>query len=479
MSMNENAPGKPSADAATSAELTVDVLQEGLHAFVVLPPQYAGTPDDVMAFLQTNGVVFGADASALESGIAAARSSATPTRFLAATGRSAVNAEDGRIDLKFAANTQVDAEGDARIDFHESNRIILVKKDQLLAELFHPVDAIEGKSVQGKAIPPTKRRGALVRLVPGKNIRVEENRYYANCDGMVTFAGREIQVLEQYTVDGDVDLSVGNIRFTGSVLVKGSVRAGFIVEAGQDIEIRGEVADAKIVSGGNITVTQGLVGTGKNELRAKGNLSAGFIENSFVECEGDVIVRSHIMQSKINAEGWVKVVKGKGAIIGGEVRAGKGVEVRVIGSDSVRGTLVAVSGGMLLDKKLLELDQQLAQAGQVMKKIHVAIGDKVLKIMLADPKQMEKLPAAKRPAFEKLIEQYRTLESQTRDMQDQKAKLMVQIENQPKGEIRALELVYPGSIINIGRLQQHVQRETGRTLFIGDFKEGEIRTLPL
>ena len=57
-----------------------------------------------------------------------------------------------------------------------------------------------------------------------------------------------------FEVDGDVDVSIGNISFVGSIIVRGTIRSGFKVEAEGDIEVWGNVEAATVQSQGNVII---------------------------------------------------------------------------------------------------------------------------------------------------------------------------------------------------------------------------------
>ena len=93
---------------------------------------------------------------------------------------------------------------------------------------------------------PERAVAVTLQVVRQARQVVDENIIVADLDGQLVENNNKIIVDPTIEIKGDVDLSTGNIDFNGSVLIKGSVQAGFAVRADGDVEIRGTI------SGGNV-----------------------------------------------------------------------------------------------------------------------------------------------------------------------------------------------------------------------------------
>jgi uncharacterized protein (DUF342 family) len=95
----------------------------------------------------------------------------------------------------------------------------------------------------------------------GKNIRKEESgmtvKLIAAKSGELFYDGRLIDVSETHTVQGNIDLKAGNIKFPGTVKVSGSVLAGFYVFSGGDIVIMEGIEASLLSAQGSIFIGQG------------------------------------------------------------------------------------------------------------------------------------------------------------------------------------------------------------------------------
>lgn len=473
----ENHAADKGAQKAREAPV-VNIDPGGMRAVLVLPPGYAGSLPEAMAALAAAGVVYGIEESAIGVAVEKAAKAHSPIEVVAAQGKAPVEAEDGRVDFKYLPPKKEAPAPESResVDFHEVSTIAMAQKDQLLAVMVASKNGVDGCDVKGRILHPRKARGSPRRLSPGKNVRLEEANYLAECAGRVEVTQREIKIASQLVLPGDVDFASGNIRFPGDVHVKGGVKTGFLVDADDDVLIEGGVENAKIVSRKNITVRSGITGHGKSLISAAGSVTARFIENSVVEAGGDVVVHSHIFNSRVCAGGWVRVLKGKGAVVGGEIKAGKGVEVRFIGSDSVRGTTVSVVGSLAIEKQLSELEQNIGALNGKIARIKLELGDRLLRAFEADPEFAGKIHDAKARAAELLFKQMSALQQEAASLDEERESLTRAMRECTHGPIKALEKVFPGSVIHIGRAAHEVVAPLDRTMFAWDAESSKIKT---
>ncbi|MEA3363279.1 MAG: FapA family protein, partial [Thermodesulfobacteriota bacterium] len=133
----------------------------------------------------------------------------------------------------------------------------------------------------------------------------------------------------EFTVNGDVDLSVGHISFKGFVDIKGDVLDDFNISATKGINITGAVGACQINSDGPVTVgTMAGMGTGK--IICKGTLQARYLNQITVECWGDVNISHEVRNAVIKSTGSINVPTG--LVTGGELVALEGVEVKILGA---------------------------------------------------------------------------------------------------------------------------------------------------
>lgn len=231
---------------------------------------------------------------------------------------------------------------DGRVDFFELDLIHNVRMGQVLAEAY---DEPEG-------FDPGVFPAGENTYVPEDNPRV----LCAAVDGHAFWKDGKIHVSPDFVVKGDVDYSTGNLRFAGRLIVKGSVRAGFIVEAKEAL-VEGDLEGTALIRG-DLEVRGGIV-SGRHKVIVGGNLKAGYVLNSHIEVRGEVEVFRFIRNSHVYSGHWVRVLGEPGTILGGEVRAREGVSARTFGSEISSGTRIWVGIDPFLGRFLEEKQEEL------------------------------------------------------------------------------------------------------------------------
>jgi uncharacterized protein (DUF342 family) len=213
-----------------------------------------------------------------------------------------------------------------------------VVPDQLIAQVFPPGAGTPGMSIYGKIIPA--QPGQPLIPVLGTNVRLSDDgdSVYSTSDGRVSINGAEISVENVYIVKGNVDFKVGNIVFNGFVEIKGDVLDDFSVKATKGLKIQGNIGLSTIESGGDLSFC-GMSGQNKGVIRCRGNITANFINEVTVECDGDILVENEIRNCHIDCLGSIKI--NKGVLAGGDYTALGGIESSTIGTVTSLHTHVA------------------------------------------------------------------------------------------------------------------------------------------
>ncbi len=191
---------------------------------------------------------------------------------------------------------------DGSVDFRNLDNIIQVKKDQLLARRIPPKAGINGTDIFGNSIHSDAGENQI--LPRGVNTIVNEDmsELTAECSGYLFRDGPNLSIGKLFLVPGDVNFKVGNIRYQGDVVIRGSVLPDFIVEADGNIEVHGSVDGATLIStNGSVSVSQGFFGKGKGSINAKKSIKLTQAQDASIDCEGPVLFDTSLADSKINA----------------------------------------------------------------------------------------------------------------------------------------------------------------------------------
>lgn len=462
------APRHPDLDR--NAGITVEVSPDQMEAFLVVQPPLGGrktTVADVQRALQAAGVVEGIKSDVVQAAVAGQRSAG---RFLVASGRPAVNGNEGYLEYRFSVKgpevKPLELEN-GRVDYYNLQAVQNVTAGQVLATRVAPTNGLPGATVTGRTLPA--KPGRDVRLPKGKNTEVGQNpdELVSLINGQVLFSAGKVNVYPIYEVRGDIDFGTGNIEFIGSVVIQGSVTSGFVVKATGNVEVRGSVEAATILAEGDIVVHRGVAGGDRGRLVGK-NVQAKFIQNCRVEAAGDVVVDEALMYADVEAQGKVEARGSKGRIVGGVVRAVKEVSARVIGSKLGTHTEIMVGVSPEVRAELETVHQDLAarerQLDEVVKSVRL-VKEAVAAGRPVPGGDAERLP--------RLVAAMGQLNETVERLRYRREELEVLVNNAAAGLVKATDMIHSGVKISIGPLTLLVQDEAAKALFY--LEDGEIR----
>ncbi|QOS99711.1 DUF342 domain-containing protein [Brevibacterium sp. JNUCC-42] len=431
--------------------------------------------EDLIRFCETKGLKFGL----IENHIRAICS--TPSQYVniplsIAKGQEPVAGKDGSIRYLFQDETAEKNSPkmleDGRVDYYSVLNIANVTRGQLLAEKIMATPGEPGRTVTGEVIPPKPGKEAMLK--PGKGIVLNEERTlaYAVIDGQVSVDNDKIHVFPVYEVNGDVDFSVGNIDFVGTVVIRGHVPTGFTIKATGDIRIYGSVEGAELIAEGSIDIKNGIAGQDKGHVQAGNNVTTSYIQNGNVTAGNNVFVKQSIMFSRVRA-GKQVVCKGtKGIIIGGVTQAGEKIIAQVVGNMSSTPTSLEVGAKPQsrdlvgqIKQKLTDLHDQKRKADQglqVLNQMMQAYGD---------------LPADKKALQIKLTNTQLVVEKDIKVIEEEKRALEAELEKEMPAYIEVSQLIFPGAKLVFGKHVRFIKQEFSRTRFL--VLDGEISTSTL
>jgi hypothetical protein len=291
-------------------------------------------------------------------------------------------------------------------------------------------------------------------------------------DGNLVLKGNKLNVVPVFQVDGDVDYSVGNIDFIGAVLVNGAVREGFEIKTSGNIEIRGVVEGARLLSKGNILISGGVRGMNKAFLEAAGDVTAGFIDQAKVRSGKDISVTNAVLHSDLAAHGKISVLGGnKAQVAGGRIQAGLEVVCLTLGSEM--GTKTEVIVGVLpeITERKKEILALLAETEEKAAKVEANLG------FLKKAEAIEQLDENKRALMISLTKAKFQMQNQINTSRDELKTIEEQMESsKTRGSVRVKGHCYPGVTISIRGMTYIVREKQQFCAFVYD--DGEIRVKP-
>ena len=341
--------------------------------------------------------------------------------------------------------------------------------------MIQPAAGQAGKDIFGEPIPA--REGVAHPLTAGDNVRFDaaSNGFYAMQAGRVVVDRGVIRVELTLKIDGDVSLETGDIDFPGTVIILGAVRDGRKVRAGKNIEIFGSVEAARLEAvTGSIALHQGVQGQHRGMIIAGGDVRAKFIENAVIFAGGSIIVQISIIGSEVTAGNEVSVLRGRGALIGGVIRAGQVIKAKEIGSvtDTHTELILGVDPASL--KKLIDFDNDRlrfeAKANEI---------GKALEQMLYVLGDMGKVPFEKKQYIVKLRKAQLVYQFRLKQLIAEKEKYLEGLQLQTAGHVEVHGALYPGVRISMGNYWLNVENRQRYLRLQYDTAKERIVTGPL
>lgn len=319
------------ADATFVIEISPDEMEASIVATSPYPQGAEISAETVRAALQSQGVVAGVADDKITAFV---DNPVYNVPYVIAEGIRPVDGRDAYIAYNFETDRtklRVKEAANGQVNFKELNLIQNVVKGQPLAQKMPAERGKNGKTLFGKFLE--SKNGKDIPLPLGKNVSVDidGSTIIADTNGQVLLVGNKINVEPIMEVDG-VSIKTGNIKFLGTVIVKGNVDDGFEIKASGNIEVYGTVGSCKLEADGDIIVSLGIMGRDTGVILAGKSLWAKFIQNTTVEAKEFVIVTDSIVNSNVIANRKILLQGKRAQIIGGHLFATEEIFAKAIGS---------------------------------------------------------------------------------------------------------------------------------------------------
>lgn len=455
--------------AAGDVVIGVDVTKDELKgSIIVSPPSMSGSeasPDMIKRALLAQGVI---EPCINEEKI---------TEFVdhpvynipyeVASAVMPVDGHDAYISYNFETDTKnlkAKVSETGNINYKELNQIQNVIAGQPLAQKIAAERGKGGKTLFGRYLEA--KNGKDIQIQLGQNVSFDRDSVTikADIDGEVMLINGKISVEPIKYLDA-VNVKTGDIKFVGTVVIKGNVEEGYKVEA-TNIEVNGIVDKSRLEATGNIIVRQGIFGKGEGYIKAGKSLWAKFINETTVEVEENVTVYDSIVNSNVTAMKNI-VVRGKKAqIIGGHLLATEEICAKKIGSPGGgTETILEVGIDPRAKKRLDELQALQSKATKEYENC-----DLDMQNLEQQKKLRKKLPAEKEEKLKELKERCNQISQELEEMTDEIDKIQSHLrELKAIGKVKCEDTIYSGVKIYVRDALDEVKMDVKKvTVFYDD-----------
>ncbi|PJZ85420.1 DUF342 domain-containing protein [Leptospira harrisiae] len=429
----------------TSSYADITISEDHMEAKMVLhPPKHGG---DLLTEYQLREQIASVGISVGIIDVVIQNQIKNPNFFVPYTiakGYPPVPGKDGQIKIYFRSDNKPQLEEDehGRIDYKNIGVIQSVKPGDLIAERIPPKKGEFGKTVNGTIIPYPEEKSVDWNL--GPNVELKEDKLYAKIAGRpVLSAAWEIKVDEVIQLEA-VDYSTGNIDFPGTIIVEDKIGDGFSLTTNGSIIIRNSVGKAFLKAKGDIVLSGGFMGRGEGYIESDGNIYAKFVEQGKLTAQGSIFVEEAVMHSEISAKDLIRVMGGRGEVIGGTLIAGNSLTCSKLGAVVETKTKVAIGTPPELLDELNRMKKEIAEKEITLHKVQLTLTKLVEKSQKKELNKEEKESIAKlKEANDKFT---KVLETESKQFET----ALGSYEPNPDAFVDVEREVYPGVDLSFG-----------------------------
>ena len=292
-----------------------------------------------------------------------------------------------------------------KIDYRSAMQVTLVGPGDALADIVPPTPGEKGYDVHGRVLEPTP--GMPARVMLGEGVEEKDGKAVAIVAGTPSYSDEVLLIRRNYILQGDVDLSTGNITFPGTVIIHGNVQEGFEVSSDENIIINGLIDGAKIKAKGYVKCAGGIQGKNKSEVIAGTFISAMYVEAATLVAETDIMITKDVLHSRLSCLGSLKL---GGSLIGGETIVFKGIECSYLGSEMGVRTPVNIRKHYRQEKAKELAESVLVEANAILERTKqwsnlASLDGAAAEKLLADQKTVQGL-IQKRQLFDNRVAQF-------------------------------------------------------------------------
>ncbi|MGG0657840.1 DUF342 domain-containing protein [Rummeliibacillus pycnus] len=340
---------------------------------------------------------------------------------------------------------------DGRADYFDMNFIYEIEKDAWIGEKVPAQLGVHGTNVLGEDIPAGNGDDIPLNFDPTSIYVQEEDGktvLRAMDGGVLDFTNGTFSIKNHLIIQNDVGIETGNLKFDGSITIRGTILAGYSVVATGDIQVEGAegVTGPKLIesTNGDVYIRGGIFGNGETVVRAYGNIFVKHANDSTLHAKKDVVIGSYSMGSEIKAQN-VYVNEQHGKIIGGQVEATNSINSAMSGNRLERKTELMI---MLPDRQ--ESAKLLKEKRGKVIKLELEIADLDEKVVSLRP-LLDHMNETQRKSYDNTIEKITEKESELRSIESEVNEIGNQLRTIGDEMINITKEAFPGTYIQIGK----------------------------
>ena len=398
---------------------------------------------NIHQLLQENHIVYGLIPVELEK-------VKTGKAYIVAQGLAPQKGEDAQVTYLQQAEKKPEIKADGKADYFDMNFIVEIKEGSWLGEKIPPQEGTPGINIHGEVLPGLNGDDVSLKYDADSAYEVEENGITilrAKTKGIIGEVNGLLTIQKQLIIDGDVGLETGNLKFDGSIQIKGTVMPGYSVIAAGDISIESKegVNGALLIKSteGDVFIKGGVFGKSLTKIEANKNIFIKHANECTLEAKENVHLGSYALGSTIIGND-IYVDERKGKIIGGKTIAINSITTACSGNSLERKTELIVQG---VDRKILT--ENAKQKAEQMIKLQKEM---TLTQTQLDQLNQFKIPMTKQQiaSYEQKKQKYNRVEGEMKELDTEIQRILTLLRRTADYFINITQQANAGTIIQIG-----------------------------
>ena len=376
--------------------------------------------------------------------------------------------KDAEITIHFGEADNKPKIKDGKVDYKNLDNIVMVKRGDVLITKKPPIQGVKGRNVRGEDISPMPAKDILI--LPGDGATVNETGtiFTATVDGYVDYGNKRLGVYPVYIVKANVDYSTGNIKFNGSVHVKGDVLSGFKVEADRHILIDGICQDCELIAKGNIILRSGIKCSGEGIIKAGNNAIIGYAEKAKIHAREEIEIKKYAYNCELFAGNKLTAMNGDGIVAGGTIKSFKEINVKQLGTNGNSKFNVIIGMKYYIENELERLRSEKLRITETIERVDKALS----RFNLTRPKVLE------HPKIQKMLEVKNSLNDLLLALDKREEELIIENKAE-KPKIKVKNMVYDGIVLLFYNVSYVVKEKMENMVFYYDEKFDEVSCVSL
>lgn len=349
---------------------------------------------------------------------------------------------------------------DGKADYFDMNFLVEIIEGSWLGEKIPPQQGVAGKNIFGEVVPALIGDDFPLKYDTKSAYEVEEagkTVLRSKTKGVIGEVNGIMTVQKHLVIDGDVGLETGNLKFDGSIQVRGTVMPGYSIVSSGDISIESNegVHGSELIKSteGDVFIKGGIFGKGVTKVEAHQNIFVKHANECTLEAKDIIHIGYYSLGATIFCDKLV-LDERKGKIIGGKVIAINSIISAYSGNNSERKTELIVQG---IDRKILT-ENAKTKAQEMMK---LQEETTKLNFSLSQLNQFKSSMSVQQVAvYEQTKQKYNEIQRAIKELDEEIQRILKTLRQASDYFIDIKREANPGTVIQIGNKSSYLTKQT-------------------